>query len=99
MTARWISSEYRAVGRDRNRRRTVRRAQLPRDLAPSAPGAALQHLRHGEARIQIQPRPDKIDQWIHQRDRQRAPFDHKLRRHLMAYERIDRLARADHAEV
>src|SRR5262249_43104210 len=99
MRSRPSVSEYRAVGGYRNRRGAIGRTQCVRDFSPRAPGAALQQLRHGEARIQTQPFSHQTNQWVHQRDGERTPFDDELRADVVPQQRIDRRARADHAEI
>src|SRR5262245_1532315 len=93
------SLEHRAVGCHRNRRGTIGRTQRARDFSSRAPGAALQQLRHGEACIESQLFSHQANQWIHQRHRQRAPFDDELGADLVPQRWIDRRARADHAEI
>ncbi len=63
------SLEHRAVGGDRDRRRTVRQTQRPRDLASGAPRAALQEVRQLERVAEPKPRADRRQQLIHQRHR------------------------------
>jgi len=58
-------SEHRAVGGDGNRGGAVRRAKLARDPAAGAPGAALQHVRHGEGGVEAEPATHEIDQRVH----------------------------------
>ncbi len=62
--------KHRTVGGDRDRRRPVRRAQRPRDLASRAPGAALQQVRQLERVAEPELRAHQRQQLVHQRHRQ-----------------------------